>query len=130
MYLSFSVYVQNLLEVQVYAMSNSLTSKIGGTNKENYGDVSDMNSDSYYRSFGRDGSMGLIGLENLENTCFMNNSIHKGEMILADDTCRILEILADEYRSNHLARNDSVIVDTCHVSLNAPIFYTQLFLKQ
>jgi hypothetical protein len=130
MYLSFSVYVQNLLEVQVYAMSNSLTTKIGGTNKENHGDVSDMNSDSYYRSFGRDGSMGLIGLENLENTCFMNNSIHKGEMILADDTCRILEILADEYQSNHLARNDSVIVDTCHVSLNAHIFYTQLFLKQ
>jgi ubiquitin C-terminal hydrolase len=110
----------------VYAMSNSLTSKIGGTNKENYGDVSDMNSDSYYRSFGRDDSMGLIGLENLENTCFMNNSIHKGEMILADDTCKILEILADDT----LARNDSVIVDTCHVSLNAPIFYTQLFLKQ
>ncbi|AQL05291.1 hypothetical protein ZEAMMB73_Zm00001d046977 [Zea mays] len=58
--------------------------------------------------------MGLIGLENLENTCFMNNSIHKGEMILADDTCRILEILAYEYWSNHLAQNDSVIVDTCH----------------
>jgi hypothetical protein len=59
----------------------------------------------------------------------MNNSIHKGEMILADDTCRILEILAYEYWSNHLARNDSDIVDMCHVSLNAPIFYTQLFLK-
>ena len=86
MYLSFSVYVQNLLEVQVYAMSNSLTTKIGGTNKENYGDVSDMNSYSYCRSFERAGSMGLIRLENLENTCFMNNSIHKGEMILADDT--------------------------------------------
>ena len=111
-------------------MSDSLTSKIGGTNKENYGDISDMNSDSSYRSFGRAGSMGLIGLENLENTCFMNNSIHKGEMILADDTCKILEILADEYWNNHLARNDSVIVDTCHVSLNAHIFYTQLFLKQ
>jgi ubiquitin carboxyl-terminal hydrolase 15 len=31
------------------------------------------------------------------------------------------EEVADEYWSNHLARNDSVIVDTCHVSLNAPI---------
>jgi ubiquitin carboxyl-terminal hydrolase 4/11/15 len=28
------------------------------------------------------------------------------------------EEVADEYWSNHLARNDSVIVDTCHVSLN------------
>jgi ubiquitin C-terminal hydrolase len=27
------------------------------------------------------------------------------------------EEVADEYWSNHLARNDSVIVDTCHVSL-------------
>ncbi|AQK69339.1 hypothetical protein ZEAMMB73_Zm00001d015713 [Zea mays] len=42
--------------------------------------------------------------------------VHKGKMILADDTCKILEILADEYWNNHLARNDSVIVDTCHVS--------------
>jgi ubiquitin carboxyl-terminal hydrolase 15 len=46
-------------------MSESLTSKIGGTNKESFGDVYDMNV----------GSMGLIGLENLGNTCFMNSSI-------------------------------------------------------
>lgn len=46
-------------------MSDSLTSKIGGTNRENFGDVYDMNASS----------MGLIGLENLGNTCFMNSSI-------------------------------------------------------
>jgi len=32
------------------------------------------------------------------------------------------EEVADEYWSNHLSRNDSVIVDTCHVSLN-PLFF-------
>ncbi|KAL5196698.1 hypothetical protein ABZP36_000210 [Zizania latifolia] len=204
---------ENLLEVQVYAMSDSLTSKIGGTNKEyaeqSSGNVHDMNADLSYGSFGRSYTTGLIGLENLGNTCFMNSSIQclahtsklvdyflgdydkdinrtnplglNGELALAfgellrklwntekkpvsphhfkakiacfapqfsgfnqHDSQELLAFLldglhedlnqvkckpyeeakdasgrpdkevADEYWSNHLARNDSVIVDICH----------------
>uniref|UniRef100_A0A0E0E7M1 Ubiquitin carboxyl-terminal hydrolase n=1 Tax=Oryza meridionalis TaxID=40149 RepID=A0A0E0E7M1_9ORYZ len=71
--------LENILEVQVYAMSDSLTSKIGGTSKEyteqSSADVNDMDVDLSYGSFGRSSSHGLIGLENLGNTCFMNSSI-------------------------------------------------------
>jgi hypothetical protein len=46
-----------------------------------------------------------------------------------DASDRLDEEVADEYWSNHLARNDSVIVDTCHVS-HIPTFLTLHILKQ
>ena len=92
--------MQNLLEVQVYAMSDSLTSKIGG----------DMNSDSSYRSFGRAGSMGLIGLENLGNTCFMNSSIQ----CLAH-TPKLVDYFLGDYAKN-INRTNPLGLNVCRFS--------------
>lgn len=92
--------MQNLLEVQVYAMSDSLTSKIGG----------DMNSDLSYRSFGRAGSMGLIGLENLGNTCFMNSSIQ----CLAH-TPKLVDYFLGDY-ANNINRTNPLGLNVCRFS--------------
>ena len=96
----FHLCVQNLLEVQVYAMSDSLTSKIGG----------DMNYDSSYRSFGRAGSMGLIGLENLGNTCFMNSSIQ----CLAH-TPKFVDYFLGDYAKN-INRTNPLGLNVCRFS--------------
>lgn len=107
--------MQNILEVQVYAMSDSLTSKIGGTSKEyteqSSADVNDMDVDLSYGSFGRSSSHGLIGLENLGNTCFMNSSIQ----CLAH-TSKLVDYFLGDYdrdinRTNPLGLNVCIV---CH----------------
>ncbi|XP_073006210.1 ubiquitin carboxyl-terminal hydrolase 8 [Typha latifolia] len=82
-----------LLEVQVYALSESLISRVDGKKNElapqqikstglssgvssfSNGNVRDMDSDLLSGSFSGASSLGLTGLENLGNTCFMNSAI-------------------------------------------------------
>lgn len=49
----------------------------------------------------------------------LNRVKHKPYIKSRDADCRPDEEVADEYWSNHIARNDSIIVDVCQVSKSA-----------
>lgn len=87
------LYVQILLELQVYALSEPMGCKVDGKKDEltlqqanitgfsgddlmmSNGSHADVNSDFLSNSSKGVGSLGLTGLENLGNTCFMNSAI-------------------------------------------------------
>ncbi|KAF2300826.1 hypothetical protein GH714_016566 [Hevea brasiliensis] len=173
-----------LLELQVYGLSDNMKCREGkkddaalqisnGTHSSgtsfmvngSAGNISNgffrSNSSASFGKSGEAGSLGLTGLQNLGNTCFMNSAIqclaHTPKLVdyflgdygreinhdnplgmdellaflldgLHEDLNRVKckpyveakdgdsrpdEEVADEYWRNHVARNDSIIVDVC-----------------
>lgn len=58
----------------------------------------------------------------------MNRVKHKPYIKSKDADGRPDEEVADEYWANHIARNDSIIVDVCQVSIILTIDYIQMLI--
>lgn len=73
--------IQIILELQVYGLSDSVKSMDGRKvesrihNHSLNGCVGNMNSNLRCKGPGEAGSLGLTGLQNLGNTCFMNSAL-------------------------------------------------------
>ena len=78
--------IQIVLDLQIYGLSDSVKCKDGkkdesvansssGPSLMMNGSAGNMNSNFVRASSGEAGSLGLTGLQNLGNTCFMNSAI-------------------------------------------------------
>ncbi|CDY16616.1 BnaC09g36570D [Brassica napus] len=67
-----------VLELQIYGLSDSIklkeSKKEDGSTQQTNGITNGINGGTIFR-FGRTGTLGLTGLQNLGNTCFMNSSL-------------------------------------------------------